>query len=193
MTGDILIQKISHRIWQLEAFKQDTDLLRALAVMEKSLLRGNKVMVFGNGGSATQASHFAAELVNRFYIERQALAALALTTDMANLTAISNDYHYRSIFSRQLEALGKKEDVALGISTSGKSENVLLGLQKARDMGLKTVAMCGRYADDLQKLGIDVIISIPADDTPIIQEMHLFVLHMMAESLEQSAVAEKKA
>jgi D-sedoheptulose 7-phosphate isomerase len=184
-------RKIDWRIEQLQRFKTAAGLSEAIALMEEALNRGNKVLVFGNGGSSTQSSHFAAELVNKFYKERPALAAIALTTDVANLTSIANDMDYKYIFSRQVEALGQPGDIALGLSTSGKSANVLEGLARAADMGLKTVALCGEHTPDLQNQGIHVIISIPSKDTPVIQEMHLFVLHMIAEFLEKS-VAEQE-
>jgi D-sedoheptulose 7-phosphate isomerase len=118
------------------------------------------------------------------------LAALALTTDIANLTSIANDINYDAVFTRQLEALGQQGDVAVGLTTSGKSANVLKALESAGRMGLKTIALCGMHSDDLQNLGIDVIISIQSKDTPVIQEMHLFILHMMAECLEKTCAGE---
>jgi D-sedoheptulose 7-phosphate isomerase len=186
MTDNLLIDKLNDRIHQFEKFKQDTSLLKSIELMEGALRQGNKILVFGNGGSATQASHFAAELVNKFYFQRKALPALALTTDIATLTSIANDINYDAVFSRQVEALGQVGDVAVGLSTSGKSPNVLQALAKAKDSGLKTVAICGDFIDNLHKLQIDVIIPIQSHDTPVIQELHLFILHIMAECLEKN-------
>ncbi|MCP5048445.1 MAG: SIS domain-containing protein [bacterium] len=186
MTDERFERKLDLRIDAYREFKKDRSLFEAAALMEEALKKGNKLLVFGNGGSAAQSSHFAAELVNRFYIDRKALPAVSLTADIANLTSIANDSDYKYVFSRQIEALGKPGDVAIGISTSGKSPNVLEALKQSHDMGLKTVALCGPFTDRLHNSVIDVIISIQADDTPLIQEMHLFVLHMMAELLEKN-------
>ncbi len=154
--------------------------------LTEALKQGGKVLVFGNGGSATQSSHFAAELVNKFYFRRPALPALALAADMANLTSIANDEEFRFIFSRQVEAFGRPGDVALGITTSGTSANVLLGLAKARekrDWDHRPVRQADRRS--LQAIPVDVLIAVDAVDTPAIQEMHLFVLHVMAETIEK--------
>jgi D-sedoheptulose 7-phosphate isomerase len=188
MNEETFAEKIDRRIEQFQSFKTNTHLFDAVALMSEALGRGNKILVFGNGGSSTQSSHFAAELVNRFYRDRSPLAALALTTDIANLTSIANDCGYHRVFSRQLEALARPGDIALGISTSGKSDNVLQALKAAKKRKMTTVALCGSDRTHLHKLGIDVIISIPSDDTPLIQEMHLFVLHMIAEMLEKTVL-----
>jgi D-sedoheptulose 7-phosphate isomerase len=153
--------------------------------MIDALQRGNKIMVFGNGGSSTQSSHFAAELVNRFYFDRKPLPGIALNTDIANLTAIANDSDYKYVFSRQLEAIGKAGDVAIGLSTSGRSANVLEAFKQAKKMGIVTVALCGEHSASMSALETDVVISVPSNDTPSIQEMHLFVLHTIADLLEK--------
>jgi D-sedoheptulose 7-phosphate isomerase len=147
------------------------------------LRSGHKILVFGNGGSASQAQHFASELVNRFLKERPALAALALTTDTSALTSIANDAEYEQVFSRQVEALGSPGDVALGLSTSGNSPNVLKAMQKAKELGLVTVALTGRTGGLLVDLA-DHLLDVPSDATPRIQEVHLMLLHLMAEDLE---------
>ena len=151
----------------------------------KDTLKENKILIYGNGGSATQSSHFAAELVNRFYKDRVALNAIALTTDIANITSIANDYNYTSIFSRQVEAIGNKNDVSIGITTSGKSENVIKGLKVSKEKGLKTIALCGNHTKPLKDINTDIIISVNNLDTPIIQEIHIFILHFIAEQLEE--------
>lgn len=154
-----------------------------LDCMGECLRSGHKILVFGNGGSASQAQHFASELVNRFLRERPALAALALTTDTSALTSIANDADYEQVFSRQVEALGSPGDVALGLSTSGNSPNVLKALGKAKEMGLVTVALTGRAGGLLVDLA-DYLLDVPSDATPRIQEIHLLLLHLMAEDLE---------
>jgi D-sedoheptulose 7-phosphate isomerase len=155
--------------------------------MGECLRSGHKILVFGNGGSASQAQHFASELVNRFLRERPALAALALTTDTSALTSIANDADYEQVFSRQVEALGSPGDVALGLSTSGNSPNVLKALGKAKEMGLVTVALTGRAGGLLVDLA-DYLLDVPSDATPRIQEIHLLLLHLMAEDLETNAI-----
>ncbi len=158
-----------------------------LDCMGECLRSGHKILVFGNGGSASQAQHFASELVNRFLQERPALAALALTTDTSALTSIANDADYEQVFSRQVEALGSPGDVALGLSTSGNSPNVLKALGKAKEMGLVTVALTGRAGGLLVDLA-DYLLDVPSDATPRIQEIHLLLLHLMAEDLETNAI-----
>lgn len=154
--------------------------------MEQALRQGNKILVFGNGGSASQSSHLAAELVNKFYFDRKGLPAIALTTDTANITSIANDSDYRYIFSRQLEALGREDDAAVGITTGGTSANVIEALKAAKKMKMKTIALCGIRTDALKELGTDVIVDVKSTDTPVVQEMHLFFLHLMAETLEKN-------
>lgn len=140
--------------------------------------------MFGNGGSATQASHFAAELVNRFRHDRSGLAAVALNTDTAALTSIANDSDYRYIFSRQIDALGREGDFAVGLSTSGRSSNVLEGFKTAKQKGLSTVCLCGSDTEALEPLNVDWLLSVPSKDTPAIQEIHLLFLHVLAGEVE---------
>jgi D-sedoheptulose 7-phosphate isomerase len=163
----------------------------AVELMVNSLRKGNKVLVFGNGGSASQSSHFAAELVNKFYFQRDGLPAIALTTDTACITSIANDTDFKWVFSRQVESLGKAGDIAMGISTSGNSPNVIEALAKAKQLKLDTIALCGNNTRhlDMPNLDINVIIPVPTTDTPLIQEIHLFVLHTIAELLEKKFFA----
>ncbi len=186
MTEKTFGDKIRQRITQLERaaymYSALTDAVDAMAV---SIEKGKKIMAFGNGGSATQSSHLVAELVNKFYFVRPGLAAMSLTADMANLTSIANDSDYKYIFSRQLECLGSEGDSALGITTSGTSINVLEGLKAAKSKNITTIALCGENTAPLEQLGVDFIIPVQSADTPVIQEMHLFVLHTMAEILEK--------
>jgi D-sedoheptulose 7-phosphate isomerase len=145
---------------------------------------GAKVLIFGNGGSAADAQHFACELVGRFLRERRALSAMALTVDTATLTAIANDYGFERVFVRQIEALGRPGDVAVGISTSGGSANVLAGLQYAKSRGLKTVAFTGGSGGAIGA-AVDVHVNVPHDLTPRIQEVHRTLIHAVCDVIEQ--------
>ncbi len=154
---------------------------RALA---EALHAGRKVLVFGNGGSAAEAQHFAAELVNGFSRpERPPLPVIALTTDASSLTAIGNDRGFEAVFSRQIEALGGPGDVALALTTSGRSPNVLAALRTARSKGLMTIALTGNGGAALPPLA-DLLLDVPSCETGRIQEAHLFLLHGLAERIE---------
>ena len=144
---------------------------------------GNKLMICGNGGSAADAQHVAGEFMCRFYRNREPLPAIAISTDTSIITSISNDYSYNDIFSRQIQALGKKGDVLLGISTSGSSGNVLQAFKTARAMEIKTVLLTGHTERDIAAYS-DVIIKTPSVDTPRIQEMHLLIEHTICEIIE---------
>lgn len=178
-------ERIRQRARLLAALNEDPQVGRASDLLAAALQKGGRVLAFGNGGSATQASHFAAELVNKFYFRRQALPVLALNADMANVTSIANDEDFKFIFSRQVEAFGNKGDVALGITTSGRSANVLQALAKARERGMLTMALTGSQGQHLRAVPVDVLVVVDAQDTPTIQEMHLFLLHVMAETIEK--------
>jgi D-sedoheptulose 7-phosphate isomerase len=142
------------------------------------------VLLFGNGGSAADAQHIAAELVIRYKADRLPIAAIALTTDTSALTAGGNDMGFESIFSRQIEALGRPRDVAVGISTSGNSPNVLKALRQAKAMGLHTVGLAGGSGGRMAEL-CDALISVPSDVTARIQEMHILVGHILCKTLER--------
>ena len=144
---------------------------------------GGKVLIFGNGGSAADAQHFACELAGRFLRERRALPALALTTDSSTITAIANDYGFDRIFVRQIEALGRPGDVAVGISTSGSSANVLAGLQAAKARGLKTVAFTGGHGGSIGAAA-DVQVNVPQGTTPRVQELHRTLIHAVCDLIE---------
>lgn len=148
-----------------------------------SLENGGKVLVFGNGGSAADSQHFAAELVGRFKKERRALGAIALSVNTSTLTAIANDYGYEASFSRQVEALGKKGDIAFGISTSGNSKNVISAIKKARELGLKTIGLLGCGGGELAKT-CDISITVGSKDTPRVQESHITIIHILCELIE---------
>lgn len=150
----------------------------------ETIKRNNKIILCGNGGSATQASHIAAEFVGRYKKERKAWPAISLNTDIANLTAIANDYGYDKIFERQVEALGNKGDVLIGISTSGDSENIIKAFDKARDIGIITIGFLGKNGG-LMKEKSDIEIIIPSENTPRIQEAHITILHIICELVEE--------
>ena len=154
--------------------------------LASSVKAGHKILIFGNGGSAADAQHFAGELVGRFLRERAALPALALTTDPSVVTAIGNDLGYEVVFKRQLEAHGRPGDVALGITTSGGSRNVVAALAAARERGLLTVALTGAGGTKL-KDAVDYLIDVPSTDTPRIQEVHGLVVHLLCQIIEEAA------
>jgi D-sedoheptulose 7-phosphate isomerase len=156
---------------------------RAAAVIREAQAAGGKLLIFGNGGSAADAQHMAAELVNRFQRERDALAALALTTDTSLLTSIANDYSFDRVFVRQIEALGRAGDVALGITTSGASASVVSALEAARSRGLKTIALTGRDGGAAGRAA-DIHVNVPHESTARVQEVHLTLIHAICELVE---------
>ena len=153
-------------------------------ILVSALQRGRKVFLFGNGGSAADAQHIAAEFVGRFAFDRPALPALALSVNTSCVTAIGNDYGFDYLFARQLEALGTEGDVAIGISTSGNSPNVLLALSAAKNKGLSTVALAGCTGGKLKAVA-DHCICVPSKETPRIQECHILIGHIFAELVEE--------
>lgn len=159
---------------------------RAAGMMAAALARGNKIMFAGNGGSASDAQHLAAELVNRFRKERQPLAGLALTTDTSILTAIGNDYAFDDIFSKQIRALGREGDVFMGISTSGNSRNIVKAMDDARAMGILTVALTGEGGAMKEKA--DLAIAVPDGNTPRVQEVHILIGHILCELIENESL-----
>jgi D-sedoheptulose 7-phosphate isomerase len=152
---------------------------------KERLSRDRKILVFGNGGSASQAQHFAAELVNKFLIERSAIPAISLTTDTSVLTSIANDESFDTVFSRQVEALGKKGDLALGLTTSGNSPNIIQAVQAAKGSGLFTVVFTGEGGGKVGSYP-DILCDVPSTHTPVIQEVHLLLLHLLAEEVEKA-------
>jgi D-sedoheptulose 7-phosphate isomerase len=160
------------------------DIEKAAQSIIRSIKAGGTLFVFGNGGSASDSQHIVAELVGRFKAERRPIAAIALTTNTSTLTAIANDYSYDAVFARQIEALGKKGDVALGISTSGNSANVLAAIKKAASLGLVTVALTGCGGGKLKKEA-QLSIVVDSDDTPRVQESHALVGHILCELIEK--------
>ena len=146
---------------------------------------GGKLFICGNGGSAADSQHFAAEFVNRMHMERRALPAIALSTDTSSLTAIANDMQYDRVFSRQVEALGRAGDIIIGISTSGRSANVLAALVAGRSLGLATIGLTGRSGAAVLAPFCDAVLATPSDITPRIQEGHEFAYHVIAAMVEQ--------
>jgi D-sedoheptulose 7-phosphate isomerase len=171
----------------LEGFfeKRETQIVLAVKEICTRLKTGHKLIVFGNGGSAAQAQHFAAELVNKFLKSRRAIPALSLTTDTSSLTSIANDSTFDDVFSRQLEALGKEGDVVMALSTSGESRNVIRALQTARDNGLFPIGLTGEGGGTVGSL-CEILLDIPSQDTPHVQEAHLFLLHLLCREIEES-------
>jgi D-sedoheptulose 7-phosphate isomerase len=161
------------------------DVVRAAELMIAALRSGRKILLFGNGGSAADAQHLAAELVNRYRRARPALAALALTTDTSILTAIANDASFEEVFSRQIEALGEPGDVAIAISTSGRSPNVVRAVETARRLGLRTIGLLGRDGGLVAPL-VDVPLIVPAEETPRIQEVHITLGHILCDLIESA-------
>lgn len=165
-------------------------IIRMAEAISGRLEKGGKVLFFGNGGSAADAQHLAAELVGKFKLNRRALAALALTTDTSILTAISNDFGQEYIFSRQVEALATEKDTVITISTSGRSQNVINGLKAARAMGTLCIGLSGEDGGTMQKY-CDLCLMVPSRSTPRIQEAHITVGHILCDLIE-SKLAEQK-
>lgn len=161
------------------------DLEMAVKLIVKCFKRKGKVLIFGNGGSASDAQHIAGELVGRFKLDRRAFSAIALTTDTSVITAIGNDYSFDCIFSRQIDGLGNPGDIAWGISTSGNSKNVITALEVAKHKRMITIGMTGNNGGRMADLGLDLLLSVPSTDTPRIQEAHLIGYHIICKMVEE--------
>ncbi|MGB8952635.1 MAG: SIS domain-containing protein [Candidatus Aminicenantales bacterium] len=157
--------------------------MQAIQAITDSLKAGHKILVFGNGGSAAEAQHFASEMVNKFLINRPPLKAIALTTDTSILTSIGNDTSFDSIFSRQVEALGESGDVALALTTSGNSPNVIQALQSAKQKKMTTITLTGKGGGKAAPLS-DYLLDLPSGETPRIQEVHLLLIHLIVQEIE---------
>jgi len=173
-----------------EAFAKEAadDIVTAAGWIIETFEDDGKLLIFGNGGSAADAQHMAAEFVNRFQINRRPLPALALTTDTSILTSVANDFSYDQVFAKQVQALAKPEDLVLGISTSGTSANVIKGIEAARNIGCRTIALTGgshHPGGELAPL-CDLILNVPSDSTPHIQEVHLWLEHLLCEMVESA-------
>jgi D-sedoheptulose 7-phosphate isomerase len=173
-------------------FDSREDVLRRVADAVAGAVRdGHKVLLFGNGGSAAEAQHFAAELVNRFLAERRAIPAVALSTDASTLTAVADSEGFETTFARQVETLGRPGDVAIALSTSGESANVIEGLKAARTKWLITVALTGAGGGGISRSGgprPDYLLDVPSRSTPRVQEAHLVLLHLLAEEIEKQVL-----
>ena len=184
---DPIATHLAHSRDALDRATQDAALLGAAQKIAQAMIgalrAGNKILIAGNGGSAADAQHIASEIVGRYKQERPAYAALALTTDTSALTAIGNDYGFEQIFARQVEGLGRRGDVLLALSTSGRSPNIVAALNAARKTGLVTVGFTGTRGPALGAL-CDHLLVAPSEDTPIIQQIHLALAHAICESIE---------
>lgn len=167
-----------------ETLKSNSDkIIQAVEAIQQAFTQNNKVLFFGNGGSAADSQHIAAEFIGRFMKERRALPAIALTTDTSILTALGNDYTFDIVFARQIAGLGRPGDVAFGISTSGNSKNVIEGIKQAKKMGLKTISLTGGSGGMLAPL-TDISLIVPSKETARIQESHLCLAHTICELVE---------
>lgn len=171
-----------------QAIYENEELLNKIAEVCRAcveLYKGkNKTILAGNGGSAADAQHIAAELVGRYGFDRPSIPSLALTTDTSNLTAIGNDYGYDKVFSRQLEGMGQEGDIFFGISTSGNSKNIINAFEVAKQKGIKTVALVGRDGGEMAKMA-DIALVVPSDSTPRIQESHILIGHIICDIIEK--------
>jgi D-sedoheptulose 7-phosphate isomerase len=187
-----IIRQIEDSIKLKKHLQKDAKNLQTIAkLLADAFRKGNKVLLFGNGGSAADAQHIACELAGKFYIDREPLPAIALTTNTSTLTAIGNDYDYNEIFARQVKALVKKGDVVIGLSTSGNSPNVLQGIREAKQLGAVTVVFTGQ-GGKLKELA-DYVISVPSVDTPRIQEAHITAGHIICYLVEQVLFGKKES
>ena len=166
-------------------FALEDDIKKACETAVATLKAGGKILLCGNGGSAADAQHIAAELTGRYKTERDALAGIALTTDTSALTAIGNDYGYEFVFSRQLEALGREGDLLIAISTSGNSGNVVKALELAQKIGIKTIGLSGRTGGAMNEL-CELNLVVPSNDTPRIQEMHIMIGHIICQAIDDA-------
>ena len=185
MIEDYIIKSFRESSQTSESFVND-NLNRIVAVVDavtNALKAGNKILLFGNGGSAADAQHLAAEFINRFVIERPPLPAIALTTDTSVITSIGNDYDFADIFSKQIRAIGQRGDVAWGMSTSGTSANVIRGLEAAKKIGMVTIGLTGRDGGDVAKI-VDYALNVSSPSTPRIQEVHITLGHVICEMVD---------
>lgn len=187
--NEFIYTRLSQSNMAKEAFAKESShkVLQLAEEIVSTFARGGKVLIFGNGGSAADAQHVAAEFVNRFLLNRRPLPAIALSTDTSILTAIGNDFSYEMVFTKQIQALGKPEDLAWGLTTSGTSPNVVQALAEAKKIGLTTVALTGGTI--VPKDGVhshcDMVLNVPSNYTPRIQEAHLWIEHLVCEIVEK--------
>jgi D-sedoheptulose 7-phosphate isomerase len=195
MEKSFITNQISSSIKVKENILNDNSLIEQISnscdLAIKTYQKGNKTLIAGNGGSAADAQHIAGEFVSRFYFDRPGLASVAITTDTSILTAIGNDYGYDKIFSRQLEANGKNGDLFIAISTSGNSTNILLAIQKAKEMGISIIGLTGASGGKMKEL-CDICICVPSSETPRIQESHIVIGHIICAAVEDILFSEYK-
>jgi D-sedoheptulose 7-phosphate isomerase len=189
-----ILSSVESAIATMESLRADAALLSTLSRIAQFLihafLQGNKILLFGNGGSANDAQHIATELVGRFAFDRPALPAVSLAESLSSVTAISNDHGFEQVFSRQIEALGRAGDVAIAISTSGNSPNVLHAVATANKADLLSIGLTGRSGGKLRSL-VKECICVPSDDTPRIQECHTLIGHILSQIVEQEMFGQK--
>ncbi len=188
---NIILDSLQESIKVKDRFiKDNIDLIQSVADrIAICITSGHKILIFGNGGSAADAQHIAAEFVNKFQIERPPLAALALTTDTSIITSIGNDYHFDEIFSKQIKALGKKDDIAIGISTSGSSKNVIEAIYEAKNIGMSTIGLSGR-GGELANCS-DLVFAVESDTTARIQEVHITLGHILCDLVDRILFPDK--
>ena len=193
MSQDTIASHLKLSLAAFERAAQDAAMLAAARKIAEEIIsalrHGHKLLIVGNGGSAADAQHIAAEIVGRYKKDRPAYAAIALTTDTSALTAISNDFGYDKVFARQVEGLGARGDVLLALSTSGRSPNILAALRTARERGLVTIGFTGGKGEALGTLCDHLLVS-PSDDTPVVQQIHLAVAHGICDEIEQTMMRE---
>lgn len=195
MSQDRIVAHFQSSLAGLTKAAQSNDLLattHAIAQAVTNALRaGNKLLLIGNGGSAADAQHIAAEIVGRYKQERSGWAAIALTTDTSALTAIANDYGFEQIFARQVQGLARRGDILFALTTSGRSPNILAALKTARDMGVTTVGFTGTKGESL-RASCDHLFVSPTDDTPVVQQIHMMAMHAICDDVEQALTGAPK-
>jgi D-sedoheptulose 7-phosphate isomerase len=179
----VRIFKESSQLKEIFVNENLSRIVRVVEAVTGALKAGNKILLFGNGGSAADAQHIAGEFVNRFIIERPPLPAISLSTDTSIITSIGNDYDFSEIFSKQIRAIGQTGDVAWGISTSGKSPNIIKALETAKKMGLVTIGFTGRDGGDIARM-VDYSLNVSSNSTPRVQEVHITVAHVICEMVD---------
>ena len=193
MSQNVIAAHLKESLAALERASRDAALLAIAhtiaAVIIAALRAGNKLLIIGNGGSAADAQHIAAEIVGRYKQDRPGYAAIALTTDTSALTAIANDCGFEQVFARQVEGLGRRGDVLLALSTSGRSPNIVAALRRARELGLVTIGFTGLKGEALGALCDHLFVS-PSDDTPVVQQIHLTIAHGICDEIEQTMMRE---
>jgi D-sedoheptulose 7-phosphate isomerase len=186
MTNFIIKTAIQNHRESLDALVDlENEIISAADLIQRAFSIGNKLLICGNGGSAADSQHFASELSGRYEKERPGLPAISLATDSSALTAIANDYNYQKVFSRQLQALGRPNDVLFAISTSGNSENILNAIQYAKTNQISTIGLTGKSGGKMAKL-VDIPIIVNASKTARVQEIHILIIHLICELLESS-------